>query len=130
MNQELSFIWERCLQFMRENLDAQQESEESKKLRKSFDITFERVYPISWVDGNLTLYVPSDFYKEYIEENYINMLSVALRNFFGKKIKLYYSNKMLAQSNVKGMSMQPPKNQQASPVFTKLVNPLVAPGIP
>ena len=37
---------------------------------------------------------------------------------------------MLAQSNVKGMSMQPPKNQQASPVFTKLVNPLVAPGIP
>ena len=68
MDQNLGLIWERCLKFMRDNLSAS-EHEDVKKLEHSFDLLFDRVQPMSLINHNLTLLVPSDFYKEYIEEN-------------------------------------------------------------
>jgi chromosomal replication initiator protein len=35
--------------------------------------------------------VPSDFYKEYIEDNYLSLLSAALKKNIGKGVKLWYS---------------------------------------
>jgi chromosomal replication initiator protein len=70
MDQNLGLIWERCLKFMRDNLSAA-ENEDVKKLEHSFDLLFDKVQPLSLVNHNLTLLVPSDFYKEYIEENYL-----------------------------------------------------------
>ena len=59
---------------MRDNLSAA-ENEDVKKLEHSFDLLFDKVEPLSLVNHNLTLLVPSDFYKEYIEENYLSLLS-------------------------------------------------------
>ena len=138
MSQDLSLIWERCLQFMRDNLNATEDNEDLKKLEKSFDLLFEKVVPISLVNGNLTLLVPSDFYKEYIEDNYLSLLSAALRKNIGKGVKLWYSvmekkpeGKLepVVQS-FKGNSVPAPKMQEASrPRPKNLVNPFVAPGI-
>ncbi|MBF5026276.1 chromosomal replication initiator protein DnaA [Planobacterium oryzisoli] len=137
MDQELSLVWEKCLQFMRDNLNAAEDSNDLKKLEKSFDLLFDKVTPLSLVNQNLTLLVPSDFYKEYIEDNYLSLLSAALRKNFGKGIKLWYSvmeNRPLGKEkpivqNVKGNSTPPPKVQEALPRTKNLVNPLVAPGI-
>ncbi len=137
MNQDLSLIWEKCLRFMRDNLNAAEDNDDLKKLEKSFDLLFDKVEPISLVNGNLTLMVPSDFYKEYIEDNYLSLLSAALRKNIGKGVKLWYSvmenkpngkEKPITQ-NIKGNSIPAPKTQEAMPIAKNLVNPFVAPGI-
>ena len=136
MNQELSLIWEKCLQFMKDNLNAM-EGKDPEKLAKNFNLLFEKVEPISLINHNLTLLVPSDFYKEYIEDNYLSLLSAALRKHIGKGVKLWYSvmenkpsgNKKPVVQNMKGNSVQSPKVQQASPKVKNPVNAFIAPGI-
>ena len=137
MDQDLSMIWEKCLHFMRDNLNATEDNGDIKKLEKSFDLLFDKVYPVSLVNGNLTLLVPSDFYKEYIEDNYLSLLSAALRKNIGKGVKLWYSvmeNRPAAHEkpivqNFKGTSTPAPKIQEALPKAKTPVNPFVAPGI-
>lgn len=137
MNQDLSLVWEKCLLFMRDNLNAAEDNDDLKKLEKSFDLLFDKVQPLSLVNHNLTLLVPSDFYKEYIEDNYLSLLSAALRKNIGKGVKLWYSvmeNKPAGKEKpitqkVKGISTPAPKMQEAMPKAKNLVNPLVAPGI-
>lgn len=122
---------------MRDNLNAMEDDNDLKKLEESFDLLFNKVQPLSLVENNLTLLVPSDFYKEYIEENYLSLLSAALRKNFGKGVKLWYSvmeNKPVGREQpivqmMKGNSTPPPKTQEAMPKAKNLVNPFVAPGI-
>lgn len=140
MNENLIEIWEKCLQFMRDNLNAAEEHSDLKKLENSFDLLFDKVQPISLVDNNLTLLVPSDFYKEYIEDNYLSLLSAALKKYIGKGVKLWYSvmeNKPTGKEkpitvNVKGKSVATPKVQKTMPqnIPSNIVNPFVVPGIP
>ena len=66
MDKNLEMICENCLRFMKDNLNSLEENSDLKKLENSFDLLFDKVYPLSLVEGNLTLLVPSDFYKEYI----------------------------------------------------------------
>lgn len=137
MDQDLSLVWEKCLQFMRDNLNASEDNEDLKKLERSFDLLFDKVQPISLVNHNLTLLVPSDFYKEYIEDTYLSLLSAALRKNIGKGVKLWYSvmeNKPAGKEkpivqNMKGNSIPAPKIQQAMPKAKSPVSPMVAPGI-
>ena len=138
MNDNLVLIWDRCLQFMRDNLNAAEDNSDLKKLQNSFDLLFDKVQPISLVNNNLTLLVPSDFYKEYIEDNYLSLLSAALKKNIGKGVKLWYSvmeNKPAGKEkpitmNVKGISTQAPKIQEARPVIKENnINPFVVPGI-
>lgn len=138
MNENLVLIWDRCLQFMRDNLNAAEDNTDLKKLENSFDLLFDKVQPISLVNNNLTLLVPSDFYKEYIEDNYLSLLSAALKKNIGKGVKLWYSvmeNKPSGKEkpitmNVKGISTQQPKIQEARPVLKdNNVNAFSVPGI-
>ena len=138
MNENLVLIWDRCLQFMRDNLNAAEDNTDLKKLENSFDLLFDKVQPISLVNNNLTLLVPSDFYKEYIEDNYLSLLSAALKKNIGKGVKLWYSvmeNKPSGKEkpitmNVKGISTQQPKIQEARPVLKDSnVNAFAVPGI-
>ncbi|WP_124642124.1 chromosomal replication initiator protein DnaA [Amniculibacterium aquaticum] len=140
MNENLMLVWENCLQFMRDNLNAAEEQSDLKKLENSFNLLFEKVQPISLVDNNLTLMVPSDFYKEYIEDNYLSLLSASLKKNIGKGVKLWYSvmeNKPVGKENpitvkVKGNSIPTPKVQATMPaqsLASNIVNPFVVPGI-
>ena len=123
---------------MRDNLNAAEDNTDLKKLENSFDLLFDNVRPVSLVSNNLTLLVPSDFYKEYIEDNYLSLLSAALKKNIGKGVKLWYSvmeNKPSGKEkpitmNVKGISTQQPKIQEARPILKDTnVNPFVVPGI-
>lgn len=140
MNDEnLQTVWSKCLQFMRDNLNAVEDESDLKKLENSFDLLFDKVEPVSLVNQNLTLMVPSDFYKEYIEDNYLTLLSAALKKYIGKGVKLWYSvmenrpkgTEMPITQNVKGNSIAAPKVQEALPIpkNTKAVNPFAVPGI-
>jgi len=139
MNENLVLIWDKCLHFMKDNLNAAEENSDIKKLENSFDLLFDKVQPISLVDNNLTLMVPSDFYKEYIEDNYLSLLSAALKKNIGKGVKLWYSvmeNKPVGKEkqitvNVKGNTVSKPKIQETLPhnFQSNIVNPFVVPGI-
>ena len=64
--------------------------------------------------------VPSDFYKEYIEENYLTLLSSALKKISERSKIPWYSvmenkpqgKKNLLFQNYKGISVQAPKVQE------------------
>lgn len=138
MDENLKLIWGDCLFFMRENVASLNDGADLKKLENSFDTIFSKVYPLSFVEGNLTLVVPSEFYKEYIEENYLSLLSVALKKYFGKGIKLWYSvvepkEQKLEPKNEVGIKPEPPKIkiQEVRPQVPKgtAVNPFAVPGV-
>lgn len=124
---------------MKDNLNAAEDNSDIKKLENSFDLLFDKVHPVSLVDNNLTLMVPSDFYKEYIEDNYLSLLSAALKKNIGKGVKLWYSvmeNKPFGKEkpitvNIKGNTVSKPKVQETMPqnFSSNIVNPFVVPGI-
>lgn len=140
MEENLLVVWEKCLRFMRDNLSSVEDNSHPKKLENSFDLLFDKVQPVSLIDNNLTLMVPSDFYKEYIEDNYLSLLSAALKKYIGKGVKLWYQvmeNKPVGKEqpitlNMKGKSIAAPKVQETMPqnfAANKIVNPFVVPGI-
>ena len=139
MEQNITLIWDNCLSFMRDNLNSIEEKEGVNKLDDSFDLLFSKVKPVSLLDKNLTLQVPSDFYREYIEDNYLSLLSAALKKNIGKGVKLWYSvmeNKPVGKVppvtiQMKGQSIQTPRPQEVrNPAYAQnVVNPFVVPGI-
>lgn len=135
-SEDLSFLWFKCVEFMRSNLKVDNASTPHltiENMYKSFDFIFNKVEAISLQDNHLTLSVPNDFCKEYIEDNYLEELSLALRTYIGKGVKLWYSVQNTMNSNpqhLKGKSIAKPKKQETMPVPTTPLNPLLAPGVP
>lgn len=127
---------------MRENLNATEDATDLKRLENSFDLLFTKVQPINLVDNNLTLMVPSDFYKEYIEDNYLSLLSAALKKYIGKGAKLWYqvgeiksidrATKEKTQK-VNPVALPVARQEPSSPVVRQEsvpLNPFALPGIP
>lgn len=96
MENTVSTIWTRCLQFIKDNIPA-----------SSFKTWFTPIIPLK-IDRNiLTIQVPSAFFYEYLEENYIGLLRGALQTFLGADAKLEYSIVVDA-----GRSKMPQSRQQ------------------
>jgi len=137
-------IWNKCLDFIKDNIHAQ-----------SYKTWFLPIIPLN-VDKNiLTIQVPSPFFYEYLEEQYLDILSAALKRQLGANAQLEYriivdSGKKTPARPVAGRSQgtytfpgntphqpytntQPAANpsvnyvqQQAEPVIR---NPFIIPGI-
>jgi len=133
MELDIDLVWSSCIEFMRDNLSSLEEKDNTKGLNDSFSLLFSKVKPISIVGKDMTLEVPSDFYREYIEDNYLSLLSSALRKNIGKGVKLWYcvSTNQARSTDVvqqKGKSIQIPRTQEV--VSTTLqtnekINPFV-----
>ena len=74
-------LWKQCLLLIRDNVTEQQ-----------FNTWFKPVCFESYAAASKTLLlrVPSAFVYEYLEENYIDLLSKVLTRVFGKGVKLSY----------------------------------------
>lgn len=72
--------WENCLQFIRERIPAQ-----------SYKTWFEPIKPIGQDQDILTIQVPSQFFYEWLEENYVNLLKQAIKKEIGDSGRLEYS---------------------------------------
>ena len=67
---------------------------------QKFTTWFKPVRPVSLVDSTLTVEVPSDFFREYLEEIYLDVIKKTLKRVIGADAKLVYL--------VRAVSSQPP----------------------
>ncbi|MBH08130.1 MAG: chromosomal replication initiator protein DnaA [Flavobacteriales bacterium] len=122
-------IWNNCLTVIRNNVSHQ-----------NFKIWFEPILPVSIKDNILTIQVPSQFFYEWLEENYITLLKKTIKKELGKEGKLEYHIVLENSSKSKPyVSKIPSSNQkdiQNNPVSipmnlstTKIRNPFIIPGL-
>ena len=127
----LEELWADSLNFIKDNL--------GEDNIQSYKTWFEPIQAISWKNNTLTLQVPSDFYREYIEENYIDLLRSVLHKFFGTNATLQYG--VLVKKNVpdkiiaSGIETTSRKNTQTYAPVTQyspnkeINDPFIIPGL-
>lgn len=72
-------VWNGCLSIIRNIIDEQK-----------FNTWFKPLKPVSFQDSTITIEVPSDFFREYLEETYLDVLKMALQRVIGPKARLEY----------------------------------------
>ncbi len=73
-------IWGKCLSFIRERIPNQ-----------SFNTWFLPIIPVKLEENVLTIQVPSQFFYEWLEENYVHLLHEAIEAEIGPNGRLEYS---------------------------------------
>ncbi len=73
-------VWNNCLNFIQQNFDP-----------KQFQLWFRPIKPVSLVESTLTIEVPSEFFREYLEGAYLDILKAALKKELGVAAKLVYA---------------------------------------
>ncbi len=80
MNRSHNEIWESCLRIIKDIIPG-----------PSFKTWFEPIVPLKIEKNILTIQVPSPFFYEYLEEQYIDILRRTLRREIGNDAKLEYN---------------------------------------
>lgn len=80
MSMTATTVWDNCLTFIKDNLSEDE-----------FRVWFAPIIPISLKGAVLSIQVPTKFYFEHLEANYIKILKVALTKTLGKEAKLVYN---------------------------------------
>ena len=80
MEKSVTEVWQNTLDFIKDNVDEQ-----------NFGTWFEPIKAVKLQGSILTIQVPSKFFYEYLEENYIKLLKVAIKKIIGENAKLVYS---------------------------------------
>ncbi len=80
MNKSHTEIWNNCLRIIKDIIPS-----------VSYKTWFEPIVPLKLENNILTLQVPSQFFYEYLEEQYIDILRKTLRREIGSDAKLEYN---------------------------------------
>lgn len=73
-------VWSDCLHIIKQLVEPQQ-----------YATWFQPVRPVSLVESSLTLEVPSDYFREYLESAYLDILRMTIRRVIGPNAKLFYT---------------------------------------
>ena len=84
MEQEYQRVWNECLAFIHDNLTG-------KEGENAFKIWFEPIVPVKLDANTLIIQVPSQFFYEWLEQNYAELLKDAIRLTLGPNACLQYS---------------------------------------
>ncbi|MBO6584488.1 MAG: chromosomal replication initiator protein DnaA [Gracilimonas sp.] len=122
--------WDKCLDIIKDNISYQK-----------YKSWFEPIKPVSLKDNTLTVQVPSQFWYEWLEEHYYNMLRSTLAKVLGPEGKLEYSIVMEKSDQFEHnrsvrMPQRPmgpvqPQESNGYPEYhpDRIENPFVIPGI-
>ena len=113
MQTELNILWAQCQQILRDNLS-----------QSAYQTWFAPVVAVQWQDNVLVLQVKSQFIVEYIEENYLNLLSRVLRKVFGPQLQLEY--RVLMAGDAINVPSSPVQSSAASAPLTVAKAPVEA----
>lgn len=83
-------VWANCLKVIKDNINYQ-----------SYKTWFEPIRPLRLDNSVLTIQVPSQFFYEWLEEHYINLLKKTIRKELGASGRLEYSIIMDSSTNHK-----------------------------
>ncbi len=117
-------VWENCLRIIEQNIEPQQ-----------YETWFKPIRPVSLVDSTLTIEVPTDYYRSYLESAFIDILCRTLRRELGAGARLMYrvrpvqGQQSITLSGAEGAAAQ---NKPVSvPSYTSSGNPsaIVFPGL-
>ncbi len=117
-------VWNNCLKILRDVIPA-----------TSYQTWFMPIKAVSLENDTFTMEVPSDFFREYLEEHFIDFISKALKREIGVNAKLLYKVKVANDSSV----IYPPENRpdlknKDVTVPPKegehIMNPFIIPGLP
>jgi chromosomal replication initiator protein len=72
-------LWERCLKVIRDNIN-----------EASFKTWFEPIIPLQYENNRFVVQVPSQFFVEYIEKKYIDLLRRTIYREIGAGTQLEY----------------------------------------
>ena len=129
MAKSAELIWSNCLKIIKDIVEWQH-----------FKTWFEPIQPVDLKENVLLIQVPSQFFYEYIEEHYINLLSKTLKRELGKDARLEYrimvdsgngKNKPLTM-DVSGQSFKTFSNNELDfplVISNQVRNPFVIPGL-
>jgi len=79
MEKNAEKIWTNCLKIIKDIVEWQH-----------FKTWFEPIKPVSLKNNILVIQVPSQFFFEYLEEHYVNLLAKTLKRELGKDARLEY----------------------------------------
>ena len=121
-------VWNNCLDFIKDNINSE-----------SYNTWFLPIQPVQLKKSILTVEVPSKFFYEWLEENYIDLIKTAIKKELGEEGKLLY-NIILNNDEKSRYSVQIPSASQKikqnpqnpiplAAVDKKFKNPFVIPGL-
>ena len=87
MQENINILWAECQQILKDNLS-----------QSAYQTWFASIEPIQWENDMLVLQVRSQFIVDYIEDNYLALLSRVLRKVFGAQVQLEYRILMAGSS--------------------------------
>ncbi len=99
--------WNKCLELIRDNIG-----------QERFDTWFACAEMVSYSDGLMTLKLPSHFFFEKYEDDFYEILSLALRRVFGRSVRLEYEIPVVADDKNSNVKLKSP--QQAHIINDKL----------
>lgn len=79
MINKCELVWDECLAIIKDNMNL-----------NSFNTWFVPIKPVKLENNVLTIQVPSQFFYEWLEENYVNILRKTIKRVLGENAKLEY----------------------------------------
>ena len=122
-------VWNNCLRIIQDNVTTQ-----------NFKTWFKPIKAVKLDDKNLTIQVPSQFFYEWLEANYITLIKKTLKRELGKDAKLEYNILLETSSGKKPYVTKLPSNNQPevknNPISmpinmgnSTIRNPFIIPGL-
>ena len=122
-------IWNNCLTIIQDNVTTQ-----------NFKTWFKPIKAVALEDKTLIIEVPSQFFHEWLEDNYITLIKKTIKREIGKDAKLEYNIILENSSNKKPYISKIPSSGQAgvknNPIgmpisinSSSIRNPFIIPGL-
>jgi chromosomal replication initiator protein len=117
--EKLHSIWEQCLGIIKDNIN-----------ENVYNTWFCPIKPLRYEDGEFTIQVPSQFFYEYLEEKYANLIHTTLSRVTGKSLILNYrvivdnSNKQYGHTTIQSEQSVANKNGQSAGKLNEAPNDL------
>ena len=118
MVKDCHIVWDKCLQTIRENVNAQ-----------SFKTWFEPIKPVGLDGQALTIQVPNKFFYEWLEEHYVSLLKKSVRSQLGEDGRLEYQILLRTDEARYKSSNKPTNGNGSTDGEREIKNPFVIPGI-
>ncbi len=124
-------VWDNCMQLIKKNINVQ-----------SYKTWFEPIKPVRLDNDALTIQVPNKFFYEWLEENFLPLLRMAVKKELGENGRLEYQIMMASPSTSATVKQTPTAsdqtrgsnamdNEMPAPALSaeQIKNPFVIPGI-